>query len=341
MAIRLYKMRDSQKEKNLVKDILSLSTWNEEEMRMQPVFNLARNTINDTRFHHLKSSEDKMNIGWKRPTFWEVPENKVKIKLKRGSENLYEFPVFVSLNEKFINHVRYKEPEYHRDFVGELSREKLKGELLKHEMRISDASHRFKKKIDLLREEIINHIDNNKVEVKEYEPHTSGTNTQKMEDLIEYGIFVFRGVVCGSIYAYERIITDYLDDDKLLKQLRNLTTEIVDYSKKYFSLQVSLNNHVNPGAGKLSTEEIKWIDNIITDLYSLPRESKRVRNYFKSIHSDFKGEPEKDYFRGGLSTSLFCRSISEIYDLTYEPKKISSKRLKQIFKKDIESLRVD
>lgn len=292
---------------------------------------------------HLQPGADMLNKAWKKSTYWHIPQPYVRACSSGSFAGEYEVSIHVRNNEDFMEyfkHGRYK------NRVQRLLKE-TKPNLLKRESstrkEVEMLNNEFADKLEQLADHLIFYIEKHSVEVNKYEPHFSGSedgkNTRIMIELVEDARFAFRGVMCGSIYVYEWLIQNYIDED-FIDELWGTTCKILEKSKEYLTLQMAIEHYNYPGKKKFTDEEVEWFLELIRELQQIDRNVDSVNTFFKTKVADFIGDPRATYFWGGFSVKAFGEAFEELYELKFN-KSISSKRIitHKLIKPELEKMK--
>lgn len=293
---------------------------------------------------HLEPGAEQLNEAWDNAYFWKAPEKPVSVKIENEYPGVYEISLHVRHNEDFAEYCEKRKFKKNVQKLLSESKPKLLKKISESEKELKTLSISFRSELDNLKTDLKYHIKKNAVQVQDYQPFLSGSEegrkTQKMIELIDNAVFTYRGVMCGSIYAYEWLLGNYIHDENVIDTLWNFTTQILESCKEYLAVQMAINHYEYAGNPTITDEEINWFSELLENLKKVKKDNDSVRKYFKERFPEFIGDPSRNYFRGGLNKTLLGESLSEIYEIKFK-KKLGEKSFKGIFNSDLEKLRED
>lgn len=285
----------------------------------------------------------EINQQWKNPSFWYIPKPFIENHSIEGKyRGCYDLPLHAFLNEEFGEFIigeKYdgKAQRLIKESKSNLSLIRRKDTLARELNIVQDE---FREELKRVAGYLIHHIERNATKVERYDPgcpSEDGRKTRKMIELIDDAVLAFRGVMCGNIYAYEWLIGNYINTE-MIDELWGYTSQIVDKSKEYLTLQMAVEYKKGAGKPTITKNEIDWFDNLILKLKEVEKDNKSVVRLFKDEVPDFQGDPNRNYFWGGLSQSAFGEAFSEIYKLKFG-KVLGERRFRDLFTRDLENLR--
>lgn len=304
--------------------------------------NYTENPANDKQY--LRNGAEMIKEIWKNPPFWHVPKSFLTIQFKKDFPGKYEFSLHARHNEDFL--------EFCKNDACQKSVKKLltkpKPQLLqqKDEIRnqIDNLHTLFRGQLTLLQTRLKFFMEREAVDVKEYRPHSSceeGRKTEHMMDLIERTELTYRGIMCGSVLAYETLLGNYTNDESVIDDLWELTSELVELNKEYLAVQMAIQHKVvTPGYSK----DYDQLDEIVSELVKRkPKSSNEVEKIFKELVPNYPNRSHENYFKKNRkpNKSAFARSLQECYSLLNDDDTITPKMITERYSSDLNQLKIE
>lgn len=250
---------------NMYADLTSLDDLNEMELRLNkrvnhlfsfnPPRDMEGNRLTQLKYIDTKryeSTEESFNKRWKDPDNWYILDEIAPAHFKKVGLTV-KIPTLIFLSEelkRYANNELVIEGEALAEDAKSI--DSLRKELLSIRERLDPARSYLVRELVKMKKPLIDYIEKRWVHVESYDPHYSKNPTWDMVELLEEVERAYRGVMCGSVFAYECLIGEYVKQERI-GELWKGTEAILKETKEYVKYQVAL-ERFDPVKAKILTE---------------------------------------------------------------------------------------
>lgn len=215
-----------------------------------------------TRWDRLMYEEttDRLNNAWKKSSFWRLPDYYQMIEFTRENYpeyfGTYNLPVNVLASEPFYQYLESKlylnEVENLKSNNFDSSRQKLETKKNEITSEINRLQVEFFREVLHVADQMQEKIQENSHDSIEYDPFLLSQNgeiTHQRIELIGKAEDTYRGVICGSQFATDYLLRDFIFvNHEIIDVLKDLSEQLLQASKTFLAAQM-IDEHYTPPAG--------------------------------------------------------------------------------------------
>lgn len=205
-----------------------------------------------TRWDRLMYEEttDRLNNAWKKSSFWRLPDYFQLIEFTRENYpeyfGTYNLPVNVLASEPFYIYLESKlyldEIEKMKGNNFDSSRQKLEAKKNEITSEINRLQVEFFREVLHVADQMQEVIQENSHDSIEYDPFLLSLNgeiTHQRIELIGKAEDTYRGVICGSQFATDYLLRDFIFvNHEIIDVLKDLSEQLLQASKTFLAVQM-------------------------------------------------------------------------------------------------------